>query len=104
MISLSPDTTRTWVGAKSRWRDTSCVRLRASWGGGPPGLREVKLPSRIIWWAKEGPRCEADLRHAEQLPRGLMAPGKDAKQVSFPGFKRELASVTDAELLGAASA
>eukprot|EP00969_Alexandrium_andersonii_P072834 3213705-Alexandrium_andersonii.AAC.1 len=53
-------------------------------GGGPQGLREVRLLSRIIRWAKEGLRYEADPRRAEQLMRDLLAPGEGAKRVSFP--------------------
>eukprot|EP00969_Alexandrium_andersonii_P240254 10605839-Alexandrium_andersonii.AAC.1 len=54
MISLSRGMTRIWVGYKSRWRSTSCAKLRASWWGGHQDLREVRLLNRIFRWAKEG--------------------------------------------------
>eukprot|EP00969_Alexandrium_andersonii_P085927 3788209-Alexandrium_andersonii.AAC.1 len=73
-------------------------------GGGPEDLREAKLPDRIIRWAQGGLRYTADLRRAEQLPRGLLARCDGVKQVSFPGFKREIASPTGVELPGVAEA
>eukprot|EP00969_Alexandrium_andersonii_P272777 12056161-Alexandrium_andersonii.AAC.1 len=59
-------------------------KVEGKLGGGPQDLQEVRLLNRIIRWTKEGLRYQADLRHAEQLLRDLLAPGKGAKQESFP--------------------
>eukprot|EP00969_Alexandrium_andersonii_P372572 15482028-Alexandrium_andersonii.AAC.1 len=52
-------------------------------GGGPQDLQEARLLNRVILWAMEGLRCEADPRRAEQMLRGLIALAS-AKPVSFP--------------------
>eukprot|EP00969_Alexandrium_andersonii_P262420 11601406-Alexandrium_andersonii.AAC.1 len=58
---------------------TMC-KVEGKLGGGPRDLHEVRLLSRIIRWTKEGLKCEADPRRAEQLLRDLPAPGEGARQ------------------------
>eukprot|EP00969_Alexandrium_andersonii_P205244 9069122-Alexandrium_andersonii.AAC.3 len=57
--------------------------------GGAADLKEAKLLNRVVRWAPEGCRYEADPRRAEQLLRDVLGAAGGARAVTFPGRKKE---------------